>query len=44
MLDKKVSKGQTRFVLAKNYGEIELLTAPDPQLVIQSFASALVAT
>lgn len=40
-LDKKVSKGQTRFVLVKTCGVLELVAAPDPELVAAAFASAL---
>lgn len=40
-LDKKVRGGKTRFVLPRNYGEIETVTSPDSKLIAESFASAM---
>jgi 3-dehydroquinate synthase len=40
-LDKKVRGGQTRFVLPRSLGVIEIVTAPDPDLVRAAFAAAM---
>ncbi len=40
-LDKKVSKGKTRFVLVQDFADIHVVESPDPSLVEAAFASAL---
>jgi 3-dehydroquinate synthase len=42
-LDKKVSKGRTRFILPSRAGSVELIEAPDAAQVQAAFASALTA-
>jgi 3-dehydroquinate synthetase len=40
-LDKKARKGQTRFVLPKDFAAIEIVTEPDGDAVRAAFAASV---
>ena len=40
-IDKKVRKGSTRFVLPRDFAQIEVVADPDPELIRAAFAAAM---